>query len=150
MSSKRYADQFPYWKSGGSSPEAWVDKACREVERAGGRVVLEMFAQNSAQMQAGYLLQFQLEGDGFRIQWPVLQPRQAKDLPAARRQAATMLYHDVKTRCVSARVLGARRAFFGFLVLPDGRTAAECAAGELKALPAVLRTQARLLPEGAT
>jgi hypothetical protein len=50
---------------------------------------------------------------------------------AARRQAATMLYHDTKAKCLSAVVLGTRIAFFSYLLLPDGRTAAEASFPEL-------------------
>ncbi len=61
---------------------------------------------------------------------------------AARIQAATFIYHDVKARCVSARILGKRAAFFTYLMLPDGRTAAQAAAPELLvALPAIFRPQ---------
>jgi hypothetical protein len=46
-------------------------------------------------------------------------------------QAATMLYHDVKAKAVSAKVHGVRAAFFQYLALPDGRTAAQLAAPDL-------------------
>lgn len=42
-----------------------------------------------------------------------------------------MLYHDTKARCMAAKVLGSRAAFFNYLLLPDGRTAAQIAAPEL-------------------
>jgi len=42
-----------------------------------------------------------------------------------------MLYHDVKGKCVSATVLGAKPAFFSYLLLPDGRTAIEATMKEL-------------------
>jgi hypothetical protein len=42
-----------------------------------------------------------------------------------------MLYHDVKHRCVLVKVFGARQAFFNYLMLPDGRTAAQAATAEL-------------------
>ena len=51
---------------------------------------------------------------------------------AARIQAATMLYHDVKAKCVSAVALGTRASFLTYLMLPDGRTAAQASAPELE------------------
>ena len=65
--------------------------------------------------------------------WPVL-PTKSGDEKAARIQAATLLYHDIKARAISAAVLGARAAFFTFLMLPDGRTAAAIAAPEIAEL----------------
>jgi len=57
--------------------------------------------------------------------------RSGKNEASARIQAATMLYHDVKARCVSAKVIGKRTAFFSYLMLPDGRSAATVATPEL-------------------
>ncbi len=45
-----------------------------------------------------------------------------------------MLYHNVKSRCVAARVFGARWAFMAELVLPDGKTAGQLSAPELVAM----------------
>ena len=45
-----------------------------------------------------------------------------------------MLYHDIKAKAVAAKVHGARAAFFQYLLLPDGRTAAQAAAPELTSL----------------
>lgn len=50
-----------------------------------------------------------------------------------------MLYHDVKAKSISAKVLGTRAAFFSYLMLPDGRTAAEASTPELlEAMPKLL------------
>ena len=77
-----------------------------------------------------------------------LLPSRADDNRAAKRQAATMLYHDVKARCVTARVLGARTAFFNYLMLPDGRNVTALSTPELlKATPAILQDR-RMLDEG--
>ena len=81
----------------------------------------------------------QLGGEPFKITWPVLPTRHGSQ-KAAQIQAATMLYHDIKARCVSAKVLGGRAAFLTYLQLPDGRNASEAASTELvAALPAMLR-----------
>ena len=50
---------------------------------------------------------------------------------SARIQAATLLFHDVKAKSITAKVLGFRAAFFSYLALPDGRTMAEMATPEL-------------------
>lgn len=76
------------------------------------------------------MLEFEFGKDRFRAVWPVL-PSKTKNERAARIQAATMLYHDVKAKCVAAKVHGVRAAFFQYAVLPDGRTAAQVAMPDL-------------------
>jgi hypothetical protein len=64
---------------------------------------------------------------------------------AAKRQAATFIFHDIKAKCMTAKVLGARPAFFQYLVLPDGRTTTEATGQELIAgLPDLFNAPARL------
>lgn len=85
------------------------------------------------------LLGFRLDGDTFRVVWPVVE-HDVKDNQAAIRQAATMLFHDIKSRCIAARVKGARWAFHAELCLPDGRMVGALTDGELmKRLPAMCR-----------
>ena len=126
-----YADEVPYFKTGASSPDTWLDKAAVELKRRGGRV--NMRAQGTDPMTGGEALMFvfELEGESFKILWPILPVKNEKDKLAARRQAATMIYHDVKAKCITAEVLGARTAFFSFLLLPDKRTVSELSAPEL-------------------
>ena len=76
------------------------------------------------------MLAFEIEGERYKVVWPVLVTQSGNE-KAARIQAATMLYHDVKAKCISAAVLGVRSAFFSYLMLPDGRSAAELATPEL-------------------
>lgn len=133
------AEDVNYWKTGSSSPDVWMEKSKREIETAGGTVVGEGFGAELQTGREAYMLAFQLGGDSFKICWPVLP---SEDRRAARRQAATMLYHDTKARCVSAKVLGGRNAFFSFLMLPDGRTAGELVEPEaVLALPDMLSQQ---------
>lgn len=120
---------LPYWKTGTSSPESWMAKAKAEVEQAGGVCDGEAFA--SASGTAAYILVVSFGVDAFRIAWPVIE---CDEEGAARRQAATMLYHDVKARCVAKRVVGARAAFLAHLVLPDGRRACEATVPQLLGL----------------
>jgi hypothetical protein len=127
-----YAEDVNYWRTGTSSPDTWISKARREIALAGGKVGSEAFGRDE-QGRAAYLLEFSFGGERFRAVWPVLKSRAGNE-KAARIQAATMLFHDIKAKCVAAKVHGARAAFFQFLMLPDGRTAAQVAAPELTTL----------------
>ena len=80
--------------------------------------------------RSSYLLVFQLGEDQFKMIWPVLESKRG-NTRSARIQAATALYHEVKAACVKAKFLGARTAFFAFLMLPDGRTASQVATPEI-------------------
>jgi hypothetical protein len=134
-----YAEDCNYWKSGQSSPDTWLARAVKQIEGVGGAVLGEAFGRDATTGRAAYMLQFAISRDHFKLVWPVLPTRTGNE-KAARIQAVTMLYHDVKARCVSAKVLGARATFFTFLQLPDGRSAAEASAPELvAALPAMFR-----------
>ncbi len=127
--SEVYAEEVNYWKTGQSAPDTWIDRAKKEIAAAGGKVIGEAFGSDD-QGRAACLLEFRFSGERFRVVWPVLKSK-TKNERAARIQAATMLYHDIKAKCVAAKVHGARAAFFQFLLLPDGRTAAQLAAPEL-------------------
>jgi hypothetical protein len=70
------------------------------------------------------MLQFQIGEEYFKIVWPILESR-AGNLKSATVQAATLMFHDVKARCMTAKILGARTAFFAYYMLPDGRSASE-------------------------
>ena len=130
------AKSLPYWKTSNSAPETWVRKACAEIERADG--VIEMCLPSAQQHgRIAHVIQFVLDEEEFRLMWPVAE-HDPDDQLAALRQAATMLYHDVKSRCLKARVFGARWAFQAELLLPDGRTAGQLSTPELvEALPPV-------------
>jgi hypothetical protein len=121
-----------YWKTGQSAPDTWIDKAKGEIKAAGGKTLSEAYGSDGTGRSA-YMLEFAFAEERFRVVWPVLKSR-ANNERAARIQAATMLYHDVKARCVSAKVLSIRVAFFSYLLLPDGRTAAQVAAPDITAL----------------
>ena len=87
------------------------------------------------------MIAFEISGDRFKIVWPVLKSRSGNE-KAARRQAATFIYHDVKAKCLSATVLGARSAFFSYLLLPDGRTVSEASDSEvIRLLPSIVRLE---------
>jgi len=115
-----YAENMPYWKSGQSSPGTWLDKAGDLIEKRGG--IVTMKAEGRYNDRSGFMIDFKFDSQKFRIIWPVL-PTKGKNVGvAARRQAATMIYHDVKGRINRLLILGPRAAFFEFQLLPDGRT----------------------------
>ena len=123
-----YAEDVNYWKTSRTSPGVWLEKAKREVVRAGGRVLAEGFGSDGE--QAAYMLAFSFGDERFKAVWPVLPSKSANER-GARIQAATLLYHDVKAKSITAKVLGFRAAFFSYLLSPDGRTMAEMAMPEL-------------------
>lgn len=113
-----------YWQTSRESPDTWLLRARKQIERLGGNVLAEGFG--SAEDREAYMLGFEIDGQKFKIVWPVLPSKKGNTL-AARRQAATMLYHDVKAKSISASVLGTRKAFFSYLLLPDGRAVQDAA-----------------------
>lgn len=139
-----YAEDVNYWRSGQSDPDRWLDRATDEIAEVGGHVLrLAAVTEND---RAGFMVEFELDGNRFRLLWPVLQSKTG-DVKSARRQAATALYHDVKARCLAVKFIGARAAFFAFLELADGRVAGQLAGDEMgKGLPALFASRA--LPEG--
>lgn len=143
-----YAEEINYWKTSRSSPDVWMARARQQIENLGGVILLEGFGNEPTTGRAAYMLAFEIEGNKFKIAWPVLPSRSGNER-AARIQAATMLYRDVKAKCISASVLGARAAFFSFLLLPDGRSAAEMSTPELiQAIPSLFNPDVPQLEAG--
>ena len=117
-----------YWKTGISPPDTWMDKAMRVIKDLGGVVTAD--AYGSLESRAAFMMAFEFAGQRFKVVWPVLPSRTNNNL-AAKRQAATLLYHDIKAKAMAASVLGTRVAFFSYMMLPDGRSASELANPEL-------------------
>lgn len=117
-----------YWQTGSSPPDTWIEKAKRQIEEVGG--VINADAYGSMGGTGGFMIAFSIDGNNFKVVFPVLESRTGKTL-AAKRQAATILYHDIKAKCMVASVMGTKTAFFSYLMLPDGRTASEVATPEL-------------------
>lgn len=119
-----YAEECRYWKTSSSTSEKMLDKTESLIEGFGGRVLQRIDYKDRG--RSVFLFVFQLGEDVFRIKWPVLPLERVSDaaLRSARLQAATFIYHDVKARCVSSQILGARSAFFNYLMIGD-KTAAE-------------------------
>ncbi len=129
MTDLPFGEDVNYWKTSRSSPDQWVDKARKQIEKLGGEVLAEGFGSDHTGRSA-FMLGFEIGGDRFKLVWPVL-PSKTDNKTAARRQAATMMFHDVKAKCISAEVLGPKTAFFSYLMLADGRTTAEVSTPEL-------------------
>ncbi len=118
--SAAYAEECNYWKTSQSSPDSWLQKTIGLIESKGGELLQSAFGNEHQTGRAAYMMAFLLEGNQYKIVWPVLPSERGETL-AAQRQAATMLYHDVKAKCVAMQALGARTAFFSWACLPDGR-----------------------------
>lgn len=139
-----WAEEANYWKTGDSPPESWIEKAKKEILAIGGTVLTEGFVAQGA--RAAYLLSFEIEGQRYDAKWPVL-PSKKDEVQAARRQAASALFYDVKARVVAWKFQGPRAAFLSYLVLPSGMTAAEASNEELAGqLPDLMRGGQRLPP----
>ena len=126
----KYAEECNYWKTSSSSPDLWIEKTVGLVEKFGGEVLSTGFGNEYMTGKAAYLIRFELDGEVFRIVWPVARSERG-DTFAARRQAATMIFHDVKAKCVASQVLGSRTAFFPWLEIENGVSAYQLSSKEL-------------------
>lgn len=135
MSDLPFAEDCPYWKSGSSSPEVWVQKIIGLIEGFGGEVVSHAFGMQTG--KAAYMFEFRYEAEMYKILWPVLASRSGEHL-AEQRQAITAIYHDVKAKINAAHTLGARTAFFSHLLI-EGRPLSQIANHEIaRSLPQLL------------
>jgi len=133
-----YADDVNYWKTSGASSESWLEKTKKLISDFGGIVHSEMLGTFNG--RSALMLGFVFEDNQYKIVYPVLAVRQEQDVPHAKRQAATALYHEVKALVVSAKFRGIRATFHSYLVLSDGRTAGELSAPEIvDAIPIAFR-----------
>ena len=124
-----YAEDINYWKTGKTSPDGWIDKAKAQIVKLDGVILAEGFGSQDG--RSAYMLGFEINAHRFKAIWSVLPTRVEGGDRAAKIQAATMLYHDIKAKCISPTVKGPRAAFFEYLMLPDGRTAIEASYFEL-------------------
>lgn len=125
-----YAEDVNYWKTSKSSADTWITQTREIIEGFGGKVEQYIFGEDTRTGQAAFMLGWSINGDRFKIVWPVL-PTKSGNERAARVQAATFLHHDCKAKAIAATILGHRVAFFNQLLLPDGRLASEVADNEL-------------------
>ncbi len=116
---KPIPEELRYWKTSQSSPDGWIDKTIKIMKEYGAVFTGRAHGHDMTTGQEAYMMQFTLEEDHYKIVWPVLEPKQENDRNAARRQAATMLYHDIKARIMYATVHGTRNAFLPMLLVTD-------------------------------
>lgn len=110
----KYAEDCNYWKTSRTSADQWLDKTCKLIKSFNGKLLSNAFGNDATTNAAAYMVRFSIDGETFQIVWPVMKSKKG-DIQSANRQAATMMYHDVKAKCVSAQVLGFRTAFFTWL-----------------------------------
>lgn len=124
-----FAKDLPFFKTSQSDPEKWLDKTEKLIESIGGRVDTRVTAR--ANGKQGILIGFIIEGDYYKLTYPVLAVKDEKNGYAALRQCATLIYHDVKSRVNRIRIFHPRVVFADFLVLRDGSTLAESATTDI-------------------
>lgn len=117
-----------YWQTSRSSPDIWMGRAKKVIMDLGGEILADGYG--SDRNHAAFILAFKIKEHNYKVIWPVLPSHHKKEL-AAKIQAATMLYHDVKAKAMAASVLGTEVAFFSYMALPDGRIASELTNPEL-------------------
>ncbi|MGV6816180.1 MAG: hypothetical protein ACWA44_02790 [Thiotrichales bacterium] len=117
------AEDMPYWKTSKSGVEGWLDKTEKLIEQIGGQVDTRIVGKSGG--REGILFGFFIEGDAFKMMWPVLPTKKPEDRSSATRQCATLIYHDTKARINRVRIFGARVVFSDWLVLDNGKTLAE-------------------------
>ena len=126
-----------YWQTGKSSPDVWIARAKQVIEELGGEILSEAFGLSGT--KAAFMLVFTVGGNNFKVIWPVLPTRTGKTI-SAKIQAATLLFHDIKAKAMTASILGTDAAFFSYMMLPDGRTVSELPQPELgQAFPLQLK-----------
>lgn len=121
-----YAEDINYWQTSQVAPDSWIDKAKKEITRIGGKILGEAFGADG-EGKAAFILRFVIGQDHFEIRWAVLPTRGNGKEKAAKIQAATLLYHDVKHKVVMAKVKGVRASFLEYLLLPDGQNVGQAA-----------------------
>ena len=139
MNELPYAENINYWRTTKSSSDKVMDNVEMLLSKLDGIVHVRAFGKEGN--REAFLLEFTLDGQRYRIVWPVLPTKTFTSSVrcAARVQAAVMIYHDVKAKLVSALVQGTRRAFFNYLLLPNGIVASDIASQDLlKEIPQLL------------
>ena len=135
-----YANDVDYWRTGTTrTPAQWIELAIGQIRSHGGSNIFQAIGEQDG--REAFMLQFDMKGSRYKIVWPVLPvfSTTESNTSAARRQAATTLYHDVKARCVAATRYGDRFGFFQFKLLPNGQTVGQLSDPDLlEHLPAIM------------
>lgn len=119
-----------YWKTSKKSSDAWMEATVNLIKKHGGTPLQSFSGIDMVSNRSAIMIAFQMDGETFKITWPALQSKTGNKR-AALVQAATLVHHAVKTRLLEARVIGSRAAFFGFLMLDDGRNMSELGNSEI-------------------
>ena len=127
-----FAEELNFWQTSRKSPDEWIEGAKKQIQALGGKIEVEAFGRDS-QGRAAFVIGFSISGDAFKIIWPVVKSKAGNE-KAARRQAATSLYHYVKGICLYSVVAGPRPAFFSHLMLPGGKIASEVVSDKITEL----------------
>jgi len=142
-----YAEDVNYFNTSMTHPETWIERAKKEIVDIGGKVLQSGYAEQNG--IAAFMLVCDIGGDTYNIKWDAL-PARKKNTTAlqTKRQAATLLYHDVKYKCVMAKIRGVRATFLEYLTLPGGQTMGE-AVKSVDQFKAMLANTPILLGPGA-
>jgi len=70
-----FAEDTNYWKTSQSSADSWMDKTIKLIRDFGGRVTAEAFGSEPVSGRSAFMLAFEMQGDQFKIIWPVLPSR---------------------------------------------------------------------------
>lgn len=131
MSELPYAESVNYFGTSTTAPDSWIERTVKIIQGMGGVVTGHAFGGDPSTGRAAFMIAFYHGQERFRIVWPVLPVRNSKHERAAKIQAATLLYHDVKGKLIKAKIFGMKSAFFEHWLLPDGRAVVNVAAPEL-------------------
>lgn len=128
-----YAEDVDCWRTGKSrTVSAWLDLAESQLMQHGAKNVLKSTGTNETGATT-FMFAFELNDQKYNLVWPTLPTRSHSESAerAARIQAVTSLYHEVKNCCVVGNRYGKGTGFFAYQMLPDGRTVRQLAAPEL-------------------
>lgn len=132
---KRAEEVDHYYKTSTRSPETWFEMCRNLITKKGGKIIRWANADDSG--KEVFIIQFSYGQTQYRMHWNVLPTRGSAI--AARRQAVTALYHDIKAALVRAEWFGFDKAFVAWREIGDGRTMSDVTKEEIgSALPKLL------------
>ena len=148
MKNLPYGETVNYWQTSQSSADSWIDKSKKEISQAGGVVTGEAYGSEPVTGRSAFMLAFSAAGQQYKIVWPVL-PSKTANVKAAKIQAATLMYHDIKAKCMIAKIFGIEKPFFEYLMLDDGRVVSDLGRTEMSnLLPELFKTNIKVLQSG--
>jgi len=124
-----YAEDVNFWKSSKSNSDTWLDRTEDLITKYDGVILVRAKGMNNG--ESAFLVEFKHKKSIFKIVWPIL-PTKQNEIRAAERQAATLIYHDVKARILRSHIFGFENAFFDFMLLPNGKTVSQMSTVELQ------------------